>query len=95
MRNGPVKFGGRLVTDAIGTGKAEILNDQYEPADPTPDLSPSPYSKLLKMPEIEASGVSKLWKHLNPDKAAGPDAMSAQVLKELHVKISPTFGSDF
>ena len=47
------------------------------------------------MPEIEASGVSKLLRQLKPDKAASPDAIYARVLKELHVEISSTLALIF
>ena len=43
------------------------------------------------MPEIEVGleGISKLFKNLKTDKAAGPDQIKLLLLKELHQQLSP------
>ena len=71
-----------------------ILNQQFtsvfaqEPPGPLPDkgLSPHPI-----MPDICISkeDIEKILQNNKPDKAAGPDSLSATVLKELNHEIAP------
>ena len=44
------------------------------------------------MPDIIIStvGIDKLLRNLQPNKAAGPDDLKPEVLKELHSEIAPT-----
>ena len=76
-------------------GKADLMNSKFEAAftseklDSVPDLGNSPFPSC---PEINftPNGVEKLLRKLQPHKAAGPDALSPRILKELAHKIAPS-----
>ena len=81
----PLKRDGTIYTSS--KAKAQVLNDQFvsvftkEPSDkPLPSKGASPYSSMPDI-DIHCSGVLKLLKDLNPNKATGPDNLSAQFLK--------------
>ena len=73
--------------------KAELLNSQFQSVF-TP-MSPQENThtdiKFPVMPEINISlnGVTKLLSNLDPNKAAGPDAIKPLILKNLKTQISP------
>jgi hypothetical protein len=76
--------------------KADVLNRQFSSvfvndkssfmpqieADPSPIMSPL---------HVTENGVYKLLKNLNPNKAAGPDAMKPRILMECAQEIAPIF----
>jgi hypothetical protein len=82
----PLKDKGKLHAESID--KANILNNQYQSvftredksSIPNPEGEPSP-----TMPDIEITNktVLTLLRKLNPKKAAGPDMLSARILKEM------------
>ena len=67
--------------------QANILNSQFgsvfteEDSSALPDLDPSPYPDISEL-EINCDGVYKLLRQLNPNKAQGPDNISARFLKD-------------
>ena len=87
-----------LITDTIG--KAEALNDQYqsvftnEPPGPIPDNGPSPY-QAPEDPYITEAGVPKLLQNIKVDKATGPDAIAASVIRETAVDLAPVITTIF
>lgn len=93
-----LKSNGSLITDPIE--KADLLNKQYEsvftkePDGSLPDLGPSPHPQM-NTPFITTPGISKLLSQLKPDKAPGPDNITARVLKELHKEIAPILTTIF
>jgi len=80
--------------------KADILNKQFssvftqEPQDIMPDLGESPYPT---MPDIiiHTGGVIKLLRNIKPHKAAGPDNISARILKETADQLAPALSLVF
>ena len=93
-----LKQGDLLITDTIG--KAEALNDQYqsvfikEPPGPIPDKGPSPY-QTMEDPFITEAGVLKLLQNIKVDKATGPDAIAARVMRETAVDLAPVLTTIF
>ena len=93
-----LKQGDRLITDTIG--KAEALNDQYqsvftkEPPGPIPDKGPSPY-QAMEDPFITEAGVLKLLQNIKVDKATGPEAIAARVMRETAVDLAPVLTTIF
>ena len=93
-----LKQGDRLITDTIG--KAEALKDQYqsvfttEPPVPIPDKGPSPY-QAMEDPFITKAGVLKLLQNIKVDKATGPDAIAARVMRETAVDLAPVLTTIF
>ena len=75
-------------------GKATVLNNQFvsvftrDPDTPPPDLGPSPHPTMEEI-EVTENGVLKMLSRLKDHKAAGPDNISAKVLKELREGIAP------
>ena len=75
--------------------KADILNKQFssvftqEPQDTTPDLGESPYPTMPDI-SIHTGGVTNLLRNIKPHKTAGPDNISARILKETADQIAPT-----
>ena len=86
-----------MITDMIG--KAEALNDQYqsvftkEPPGPIPDKGPSPF-QATEDHLITEAGVLKL-QNINVDKATGPDAIAARVMRETAVDLAPVLTTIF
>ena len=70
----------------VSMGKVEALNDQYqsvftkEPPGPIPDKGPSPYQGM-EYPFITEAGGLKLLLNIKVDKATGPDAIAARVMR--------------
>ena len=93
-----LKQGDLLITDTIG--KAEALNDQYqsvftkEPPGPIPDKGTSPYQTMEDLFITEA-GVLKLLQNIKVDKATGPDAIAARVMRETAVDLAPVLTTIF
>ena len=93
-----LKQGDRLITDTIG--KAEALNDQYqsvftkEPPGPIPDKGPSPY-QTMEDPFITEAGVLKLLQNIKVDKATGPNAIAARVMRETAFDLAPVLTTIF
>ena len=97
----PLKQDGKLVDDP--KGKATILNNQFQSAcSPKNPLSlkdqcnrtldfPNQPEQVKKMEEINITeeGVLKLLSKLNPHKAAGPDKIRPEVLRNLAEVITP------
>ena len=81
--------------------KAEILNGQFssvftqEPQDlDLPDMGNSPYPTMPHI-TINGKGTEKLLKNLKPHKAAGPDDISARILKENAAQLAPALSHLF
>ena len=74
--------------------KADILNKQFssvftqEPQDTMPNLGESPHPTMPDI-TIHTGGVTKLLRNIKPHKAAGPDNISARILKETADQIAP------
>ena len=75
--------------------KADILNRQYESvftkedtSAPIPKPSGTPYPSMTDI-NIEEVGVRKLLHKVNPNKACGPDLITARILKDLASDIAP------
>ena len=74
--------------------KAHILNDQFtsvfshELPGEVPTKGVSPHSAVPDI-NITASGVLKLLRNINPNKATGPDTITGRLLKELATEITP------
>ncbi len=75
--------------------KANILNRKFETVFTwelpiSPDLLPqdSPYKSMNDI-AMEENGVRKLLETINPHKAAGPDEITARILKEIASSIAP------
>ncbi|KAK3108532.1 hypothetical protein FSP39_010045 [Pinctada imbricata] len=97
----PLRLNGKLETDP--KVKANILNDQFKSvfSSSSGDISFSTFSKLNYMKNstpsypscddifLSTHGIEKLLKNLNPYKAAGPDKLKPNVLKELASEIAP------
>jgi hypothetical protein len=94
----PLKVNGQLISDT--PGKADALNKQFqsvftnEPAGDIPDKGPSPHPTLSDI-TVTTSGISKLLHNLNPHKAAGPDQIRPNVLKQLKDQIAPVLSIIF
>ncbi|XP_038064967.1 uncharacterized protein LOC119735343 [Patiria miniata] len=87
--------GPRGATYTGSKDKANILNDQFcsvfnKDEDPStmPVLGPSPFPTMDHI-QINANGVIKLLKKINPHKATGPDNIPARLLKELANSLGP------
>ena len=88
----PLKDNGKLHADP--KDRADFLNRQFQStwiiedktSIPTPEGTPYPSMQDIK---VTNAGVLKLLQKLNPSKASGPDLLSARVLRELAVEISP------
>jgi hypothetical protein len=88
----PLKHNGKLYSEP--NDKANILNRQYESmftredksSIQQPDGEPVP-----TMPDIDVTtkGVATLLRKLNPQKATGPDMISARILKETADQCAP------
>ena len=80
--------------------KAHILNTQFssvftrENMENLPDLEASPYDPIANI-EINANGVRKLMEGLNPNKASGPDKISARFLKSMAEPLAPALTTLF
>ena len=80
-----LKKDGQLIIDTVG--KAEMLNEQYKSVftteldGPVPDKGPSPHL-TMEDPIIMVNGAEKILKNIKANKAAGPDAVTARVMKE-------------
>jgi hypothetical protein len=78
-----------------GNAKANILNDQFtsvfshELPGEVPTKGVSPHSAVPDI-NITASGVLKLLRNINPNKATGPDTITGRLTKELATEITPT-----
>ncbi len=96
----PLKVNGITHTDA--TERAQALNNQFHSAFTTPKplkLSHISEYNILRSKQhpqhemeeiiITSTGVAKLLKNLNPNKAIGPDKISPHFLKEVHSEIAP------
>lgn len=74
--------------------KAEILNQQFSSVFHTeslgnlPDLGQSTYPGVNNI-KVTEKGVLKLLQNLNPNKASGPDNISARFLKAMATSVSP------
>ncbi|MBA1446886.1 MAG: endonuclease/exonuclease/phosphatase family protein [Gammaproteobacteria bacterium] len=73
--------------------KANTLNNQFssvftQEIYPIPQLAPSTYPNIPTL-EIGIEGVLKQLKHLNQNKATGPDELPGRVLKETAAEIAP------
>ena len=80
--------------------KADILNKQFssvftqEPHDTMPDLGENPYPTMPDI-TIHTGGVTKLLRNIKPHTAAGPDNISARILKETADQIAPVLSLVF
>ena len=88
----PLKVNGKLFSD--NKEKANILNQQYQSVftKENPNEIPIPSGiRFPSMPEISVSctGVEKLLRQINPNKASGPDEVPARVLKECSHELAP------
>ena len=87
----PLRTDGILKSDAIS--KANILNKQFQTAftpdnnDNIPNKGPSPYQPITNI-HITTNGIYKLLSNLKPHKAAGPDKIKTEVLKECNDPIA-------
>ena len=92
-----LKKDGKLESD--NRAKAEILNDQFKSVFTKENLQlPSvPELNTPTMPDIIISveGVAKLLHDLNPNKASGPDNISARILKLAAEEIAPALSIIF
>ena len=59
-----------------------------EPPGPIPDKGPSPY-QTMEDPFMTEAGVLKLLQNIKVDKATGPDAIAARVMRETAVDLAP------
>lgn len=90
----PLRENGVLKSNA--SDKAEILNKQFSSVFTSDtdtvfaDLGPNKFNAMPNITVTE-NGVCKLLKNLNPHKAAGPDAIKPNILKECAVEIAPIF----
>ena len=83
---------GRIISTA--REKAETLNNQFCSVFTKEDLSSMPSlksSNIPNMPDIQItiSGVEKLLKKLQVNKATGPDGIPARILKECASSVAP------
>ena len=74
--------------------KAEILNNQFSSVFTNEDTSniPQPEGKIspdIDQLIIDTNGITKLLQKLNPNKAAGPYALSTRLLKETAKESAP------
>ena len=88
----PLKDNGKTYSDPLD--KANILNRQYESVftqENTRNIPSMTGKPFPSMPEIsiENAGVCKLLRQLNPQKASGPDLLSARILKDLSAECAP------
>ena len=88
-----LKEGNKETSD--GPEQAEILNRQYQSVFTKEDLSSMPVlgpSPFNSMPDIDFStdGIEKLLTNLKSNKASGPDAIPARILKEAASEIAPS-----
>ena len=80
--------------------KADIFSRQFgsvytrENAGDIPLKGPSPYPDIEDI-SIDPKGVKKILHRLNPDKASGPDDLSARVLKECTAEIAQVLACIF
>ena len=80
--------------------KADIFSKQFESvytrenADDIPLKGPSPYPDIEDI-SIDSNGIKKLLDRLNPNKASGPDDLSARVLKEGSAEIAQVLACIF
>ena len=94
-----LKRDGKLLSDALS--KAKILGNQFSSVftKDAPDTAnirkegPS-YSPLPDL-VITTEGVEKLLAGLNPSKAAGPDGISARLLKNCSREVAPVIRGIF
>ena len=81
-------------------GKATSFNSQFssvfttEDTKTIPDLGPPKYPAANHI-NVTTEGVSKSLKSLKTQKATGPDQISARILKDLAVEISPILSHIF
>ena len=97
-RIAPLKENGRL--HAEPKDKTGVINRQYESIWTKEDRSSIPIPEgqpFPAMPEISVTkeGVFKLLLKLNPNKATGPDLLSARILKDLTKEIAPILTAIF
>ena len=87
-----LKSGSKVIFDS--KGKASSFNEQFcsvftsENTSDTPNLGDSPYP-TVKHITVTVEGVVKLLHSLKPNKASGPDAIPARILKDTAVEIAP------
>ena len=81
----PLRKNGTLISDA--KGKADVLNQQYSSvftksaSNTVPLVEPSPYEDARDI-VVNAEGVHKILKGLNPNKACGPDKIPLRSVKK-------------
>lgn len=89
---GILKADGKLATTS--SQKAEMLNNQFksvftkEDCSNIPNMGPSPHPCMEDI-VITKAGVLKLLQNINPNKAAGPDQLTARFLVNVAPEITP------
>ena len=95
----PLKVGSQLLSDALS--KARTLGTQFssvftKDSKETADIrKEGPSYPAIGQLNITTEGVEKLLRGLNPGKAAGPDGMTARMMKLLSEEIAPILTSIF
>ena len=95
----PLKVGSQLLSDALS--KARTLGTQFssvftKDSKETADIrKEGPSYPAIGQLNITTEGVEKLHRGLNPGKAAGPDGMTARMMKLLSEEIAPILTSIF
>ena len=94
----PLKKDGNTIID--DQKKADILNEQYcsvfsKPNKDIPPIKSPIVGNTMSDIEIKECGVRSLLSRINPQKATGPDNISARFLKEFANEISPALTSIF
>ena len=95
---GPLKDNGKVYTE--GKDKARILNTQFANVFSTdkgdiPLIQTQYANSSISNIDINTEGIIKLLNQLNPNKASGPDNISARLLKETSSEIAPALALIF
>ena len=95
---GLFKGNGKVYTD--GKDKVRILNSQFASVFSTdkgeiPLIQAQYANSSISNLDIKTEGTIKLLNQLNPNKASGPDNISARLLKETSSEIAPAFALIF
>ena len=94
----PLKGNGKVYTE--GKDKARILNTQFASVFSTdkgdiPLIQTQYANSSISNIDINTEGIIKLLNQLNPNKASGPDNISARLLKETSSEIAPALALVF